>query len=620
MLEGVSDGFVEIQLPLVDRRRHVDRELHQLVEGVLAVGGQALHQGRALGRQVVIGRAAKGVLVAEAGHVELGLLDRRHRLGGGPAHEFGIAREGQVVLTPQDVGDLRAVGRAEILARPACQMALDAGDVRIGLVVERHVEEELGQVLARLDIADIDDPQPPRVVLVGLVHLLPHQGGMGVGQPQVRHGITPVRDVVVDARPARALALLGVAQPADIAVVVVRPIQRDVVGHLQAGIIGGQHLLVGREHLRDLVHRLLQLVAQHPALLGEHLLQRASLVLRGVGALHRTVLDAAHPDRVHVVVLAPPAHGLAPVVHHPLAVLEDVVGPHRLDVPLADVGARDHFGVRAGPNQAIGLRHLGVAGDLVERLLDAAHARPEGVGLQPPHQLVDPGVGLGSDVTQLRVVGLRGPRIEAEFLVVEEDATVLHRGRLGPAQVAVDRDVVDLTDLDVGPPFPGRDAHLARQVHHAPDRSARVGAEDQQGRTAVRQGHLGAAIGLPLAGEAPGVQVVGLQQGGDGRRSGQAEDHHGSLPRRLAGHDGRLAGQGREVVGQQLCGLAQRRGLGVVIDDGRRGLAVEQGQLARVARRSQQRRGRPREGGEDLATHDGSPTAGPGPVFMNSGR
>ena len=102
-----------------------------------------------------------------------------------------------------------------------------------------------------------------------------------------------VGQVVVDAGSAPSLLLLVVAEVAAVAVLVVAPQQGDVVGHFQAVMIGVEHLLVGAQHLGNLVDGLADVAAQHVALVVNGPLHQGHALLRGVGALHGVVVDAA---------------------------------------------------------------------------------------------------------------------------------------------------------------------------------------------------------------------------------------------------------------------------------------------------------------------------------------
>ena len=120
----------------------------------------------------------------------------------------------------------RAAQRPQVLVRAA-----RAASRR----VPRVVEEELDRHLHRLEVAHVHDPQPVGPVAATRGASAPRSWAIGVRvDPLVRPRAAHVVEVVVDARAAGALALLGRRQAPDVAPVVVAPEQRHVVGHAHA--------------------------------------------------------------------------------------------------------------------------------------------------------------------------------------------------------------------------------------------------------------------------------------------------------------------------------------------------------------------------------------------------
>ena len=112
---------------------------------------------------------------------------------------------------------------------------------------------------------------------------------------------------------------------------------------------------------------------------------------------------------------------------------------------------------------------------VVERV--APHRRPQVVALQAQDQLEDVRVELAVEAAEL----LARPAGERRRLVVDEDAAVPHR-RLAAACSGrrATNSARWLPHRHVGPPVPGRDADLLRQVVDAEDRAALVAAGDDQ--------------------------------------------------------------------------------------------------------------------------------------------
>ena len=125
------------------------------------------------------------------------------------------------------------------------------------------------------------------------------------------------------------------------------------------------------------------------------------------------------------------------------------------------------------------------------------------------------------------------PAAEGRGLVVEEDAAVLDRGLA--AHVAPGRDVERgaVADGHVGPPVPGRDADLLREVVDAEDRAALVAAGDDQGAVDARPRPLDDLDerGLPAAADLADVELAGLDEPLDQAAPAQRADDDGRAAR-----------------------------------------------------------------------------------------
>jgi hypothetical protein len=163
---------------------------------------------------------------------------------------LGPTLEVEAVVGVQQVGGLAGQGGAEGAAAPVLQvvalrLAAPAVDV------PGHFQEVAGADLGGLDVADIGDPDVARALVPGVDHLFLHQGRRGRAQPQIGQREAQIRQVIVDAGPARALGLLVAGELPDIAEIVIRPDDGDVVRDLHARSVDLQYLLVGHEDLRD---------------------------------------------------------------------------------------------------------------------------------------------------------------------------------------------------------------------------------------------------------------------------------------------------------------------------------------------------------------------------------
>ncbi len=295
------------------------------------------------------------------------------------AHEFRPALEGQVVIAQHDVGHLRGVVGAELFGHETGQVVTRRLVEPVG--VEGQVEEILGEEFEGLDVADIGDPHLARLHVPGALHLFVDQGGMGGAQPQIVVRPAPVGEVIIDAGAARPPGLFGGGEATDIAVIVVRPHQGNVVRHFQAGVIGLLQFMIGDIDLGHLAGGLVVDLAQDVALQADDILQDGLAFRHGGRALHGAVVQAAQADGIDVVVAADLADALAPIVEYGLTVLGEVERAFFRFVPFAQVVAHHRFGVGRADDDGIGVGEWRIGGIAVEGCRDRVHGRPQGIGL-----------------------------------------------------------------------------------------------------------------------------------------------------------------------------------------------------------------------------------------------
>ena len=269
--------------------------------------------------------------------------------------------------------------------------------------------------------------------------------------------------MVVDAVGAAALLLGGGGHLADVAVVVIDPAESDILGYLQPGIVGLQHLLVGTEHLRHGC-RVANFLVDEAALVGDDFLQRGGDVLGTAVALDGAVVHAAHTKGIYHVLVLRLFYPLCPVLLHtghvgfvvPTAVRSALV------VPLEDIVPEHGLTVAAAQYDVIATSHLGIPGVVPESLGTLVHGRPEDVGTQAQQQFADAGVGVRTYILDVGVHVLGRPGLYAPVFVVDEDAAELD-ARLADGERAIGG-IERRARLggDICPPHPRRDAHQAR--------------------------------------------------------------------------------------------------------------------------------------------------------------
>ena len=337
-------------------------------------------------------------------------------------------------------------------------------------------------LLCRFDVAHVEHPDVSGPKGVGLGQFGGDKRRRQRTEPDPAGRVAVVGQVIVNACTPSALLLLRIAQVAAIAVFVVRPQQRYIIGNLQSVVVGIEHFLVGAEHLGNFLYRPFDISAQHVALIVDGLLHESHAFLRGVGSLHGIVVNAAQSQRVGVLIASVGLDALLPVVLHGLAVgdvVEVAVGAHGF--PLALVVAEHLFAMRSAHHDGIVVGQTGVLRAEVEGLRAGVHGGPQVVALQAEQQFEHFPVGLGSHLVVLFVEVLFSPAGPAsETLIVDEDATVSDRRLPLDECSAANHQSLLMLGHNVGPPVPGRNADGFRERQQPEGRSAAVAANDDQ--------------------------------------------------------------------------------------------------------------------------------------------
>ena len=166
--------------------------------------------------------------------------------------------------------------------------------------VPSHIEKQFEVVTRHLRIMHIHNPELSDVVVIGLTHLIIYQSGLGGRQPEIVVWTPPIAQVIIHTAPTLSQLFFGIRQSRHIAIVIVAPHQRHIVGHFQSLLIEFQHLLIRHKHLHLLLGSTDILMEQF-LLVVDHLLQTLQFLLCGLITLHRPVVDAPHADGEHII-------------------------------------------------------------------------------------------------------------------------------------------------------------------------------------------------------------------------------------------------------------------------------------------------------------------------------
>ena len=391
------------------------------------------------------------------------------------------------------------------------------------LRVAAESQEVLGGELDRLQVAHVDHPDPVGAILQRQVHLLPDfRNRIGV-DPLVVTRAAHVVEMVVDPRPAGALAFVRSRQAADVAPIVVAPQQRHVVGHTHALFVVRLHFFIECPCLRDLGDVGIDVLRQNLPLIGHDLLQQLHVFIQ-VGAAHGHVPVAAHADGGHALEILVALYALGPEIFQHVGILGVV--PHARAVPRPFLLCPQHrLVVRSAHHHAVIVSRLGIQRIVfVEGVVP--HRRPHKVALQAKHQFEHLGVklvvhigdasGAFGEFFRIRPRSelLLHPAIQRRSFVVEEDAAILHRGRAFHVAPRLHEEVVLVIHRHVRPEVPGRHADLFGDVVDAVDGPALIAAGDHQRARHARQRtrhHLDVEC-LPLARDARHVDPLVADQ------------------------------------------------------------------------------------------------------------
>ena len=293
-------GIEEFAVHLV---RAVHLEGQKLIKGRHILFRQAFHQPVHLVRELrilgksplclgIIGKGEVGVHnVGEFLAVPLAL----------PAHTLRLAAPGEAVVLIEDSLQCAFVLLAEDAGKPARLVGVHALLVKC-VNVHRQLEESFHRQLRRLDVADIQQPVAVSPVPVCLHQLLVHQHWRCGIDPEIIVRCAKIRDVVIHAGASGPLLLLGVADALEVAVIVIRPDEGDVVRNLQTVIVDIESLLVRHEYLRNLFGRPVYMSGEDFPLVIDDLGDYLDLLVCRKVATQTGVVDSPHRCRVDVFI------------------------------------------------------------------------------------------------------------------------------------------------------------------------------------------------------------------------------------------------------------------------------------------------------------------------------
>ena len=239
---------------------------------------------------------------------------------------------------------------------------------------------------------------------------------------------------------------------------------------------------------------------------------------------HRSIAQTAHPEGHDLLIVLVADHSLAPILVDLFGVGGIVPGAVvRILCPLL-LGAHHRFLVRCPHHDAVLIRETRVL-RIIRGKGVVPHGRPQVVRLEAQQKLKDLGIKLRIHPTEF----FRRPAGEGGRLVIEEDASVLHRRLRLQMPAGSDDHGAVVWNADVRPPIPGRNTHLFGEIIGGVDGATLVCPDkNERARHSWKwplydRGH----GSLPVAFDAGDVQLVAANQVVDQRAAADCAEEDG---------------------------------------------------------------------------------------------
>ena len=235
-----------------------------------------------------------------------------------------------------------------------------------------------------------------------------------------------------------------------------------------------QHFLIRYKSLRDTFHIWSHILTQHLTLVVYHLLQPQRFLFQIPRAFHVSIMNASHTNGIDILILPHFFHTRNPVILHLFLIGEIVESSSLIHTPFRRIVTHHRFTMTRSNNDATTIRHCHSALHLIERNSTFVHSRPYHIATQSQQQLENFLVGLHTNLHQsftfhstCLVVGRfkrpMAPHQRTPVLIVDENATTLHRRTLHRGKAFLDAQLIFPLWYVVAPPHPGRNPCHARK-------------------------------------------------------------------------------------------------------------------------------------------------------------
>ena len=167
-------------------------------------------------------------------------------------------------------------------------------------------------------------------------------------------------------------------------------------------------------------------------------------------------MNATHSDGIEDRLTSHLLHTVFPELEHILPVVQKIIFSYSSHLPFASRTRSHRLTMGTADVDAILLSHFSVAFCQEERTGALVHRRPVGIGTKTEQKFEDAGIGLRTYMTwNIRwFIGLSRPWHQSPILIIDEDASILHRWCLLIVISFLQGECLELLRLGICPPFP----------------------------------------------------------------------------------------------------------------------------------------------------------------------
>ena len=152
--------------------------------------------------------------------------------------------------------------------------------------------------------------------------------------------------MIINTRTSRTLLFFRTAQTLHIAIVVVRPYNRNIIRQFQSLVVYIQHLFIRSKGLRDIFATLTRRINQHLSLCHQCILEHLFSIRHIIARIHRSVMQSAQSQSVHILKRSTFIRTCSQHTVYSRSIVDVVPFAHLVTFPLACRVEQQRFAVR----------------------------------------------------------------------------------------------------------------------------------------------------------------------------------------------------------------------------------------------------------------------------------